>query len=149
MQDPNLINLDEYEIISEPSQSQPLTPSTESEEILETEPSIKDPFQPRKKTDLIRNVARVVVTLSLPFALAWHTFIAVVESLYNHHDNEQLLLKVSQTIISVIDTYRHWLDWVDESLHEYLEALVLPNTVALLVDPVLTLGLDIDLTFPK
>lgn len=117
MRDPNTIDELDFEIVHGPSTTPVRTPPTSVEETSERDRSIKELFNESKETDPIQDAAKIIIKLSLPFAVAWTTFIAVVTSLYKRDSDERLLEQHTQ---SVLDSYRKRLSWVDEKLPEYL-----------------------------
>lgn len=108
---------------SEITQSRSAEPEAASPTHPGIHPSIKSLFEkPRKQTDIGLYVARILVALSLPFALTCTTFVTVLRSLRKDASNEQLLSSVSKSVVSAVDEYRERLVWVDEELVGWLEA---------------------------
>lgn len=113
-------------------QPAPAQPGADSlEQVLpDTPPSIPDLFyDPQTQTDLVVSVARILVALSLPFALTWAAFTAVIGALYERQSNDRLLQTVVEGVTDVSNSYGQRLLWVDRSLPEYLKRFVPPVSI--------------------
>ena len=126
MRDRSLIDLDDFEIVDQPATSGEVSPSpgtrTPSETAQpETPRSVQELFDQHQATDPLQSVVKVVIKLSLPFALAWTTFVAVATSLYKQDSDELLSQHVIEDNTSVLVSHRERLLWAEQKLPTILE----------------------------
>lgn len=117
MRDRSLIDLQDFEVVDEPAESPETVPSAGKEDVPEPDRSIKELLDQHQEADPFQHAAKVVVKLSLPFALAWTTFIALVTS----KSEDRLLDHVTERTQNVLGSYRERLRWVDDKLPGHLE----------------------------
>lgn len=129
--------IDDFEIITPPESIADGTPFPIETESSETRAPVKELFDKIQKTDPFQEAVKVVLMMSIPFAVAWSAAVSLVKGLYHRESNEQVLERVLKCIQLSIDSYRRRLHWVDEKLPEFLKVYV---AICLLVYPATSRG---------